>query len=118
MEAQKDHETNLKVVKESLTPLQGKDFDTLIMGCTHYPLIQKEFKEAINDKNVTILDPADQVARYTFNVMRRDGLFSDGNEKVSHEYYTTGDPTSFDRLARTFMDDATLTSKHVDTENE
>ena len=61
VEAQKDHETNLKVVKESLTPLQGKDFDTLIMGCTHYPLIQKEFKEAINDKNVTILDPADQV---------------------------------------------------------
>ncbi len=50
--------------------------------------------------------------------MRRDGLFSDGNEKVSHEYYTTGDPTSFDHLARTFMDDATLTSKHVDTENE
>ena len=118
VEAQKDHETNIKVVKESLTPLQGKDFDTLIMGCTHYPLIQKEFKEAINDKNVTILDPADQVAQYTFNVMRRDGLFSDGNEKVSHEYYTTGDPTSFDHLARTFMDDATLTSKHVDTENE
>ena len=58
------------------------------------------------------------ILQIKFNVMRRDGLFSDGNEKVSHEYYTTGDPTSFDHLARTFMDDATLTSKHVDTENE
>lgn len=118
VEAQRDSATNLKVVKESLAPLQGQDFDTLIMGCTHYPLIQTEFEEAINNKDVTILDPADQVAQYTFNVMRRDGLFSDDNEKVVHEYYTTGDPTSFDHLARTFMADKTLTSKHVDTENE
>ena len=118
VEAQKDHATNLAVVKESLAPLEGKDFDTLIMGCTHYPLIQTEFEEAVDNKKVTILDPADQVAQYTFNVMRRDGLFSDENQPAVHEYYTTGDPTSFDRLARTFMDDATLTSKHVDTENE
>ena len=118
VEAQKDHATNLAVVKESLAPLEGKDFDTLIMGCTHYPLIQTEFEEAVDNKKVTILDPADQVAQYTFNVMRRDGLFSDKNQPAVHEYYTTGDPTSFDRLARTFMDDDTLTSKHVDTENE
>ena len=118
VEAQKDHATNLAVVKESLAPLEGKDFDTLIMGCTHYPLIQTEFEEAVDNKKVTILDPADQVAQYTFNVMRRDGLFSDENQPAVHEYYTTGDPTSFDHLARTFMDDATLTSKHVDTENE
>lgn len=118
VEAQKDHATNLAVVKESLAPLEGKDFDTLIMGCTHYPLIQTEFEEAVDNKKVTILDPADQVAQYTFNVMRRDGLFSDENQPAVHEYYTTGDPTSFDRLARTFMDDDTLTSKHVDTENE
>ncbi|KAA8797986.1 glutamate racemase [Lactobacillus crispatus] len=118
VEAQKDHATNLAVVKESLAPLEGKDFDALIMGCTHYPLIQTEFEEAVDNKKVTILDPADQVAQYTFNVMRRDGLFSDENQPAVHEYYTTGDPTSFDRLARTFMDDDTLTSKHVDTENE
>lgn len=117
VEAQKDYATNLKVVKESLAPLKGKEFDTLVLGCTHYPLIQKEFEEAINDKNVTILDPADQVAQYTFNVMRRDGLFSEESHRLVHEYYTTGDSKTFDKLARTFMDDDTLTSKHVDTEN-
>lgn len=118
VEAQEEHATNLKVVKESLAPLKGKDFDTLVLGCTHYPLIEQEFKEAIDDENVTILDPADQVAQYTFNVMRRDGLFSEEGHKPVHEYYTTGNSTSFDKLARTFMDDDTLTSKHVDTENE
>lgn len=118
VEAQEEHTTNLKVVKESLAPLKGKDFDTLVLGCTHYPLIEQEFKEAIDYENVTILDPADQVAQYTFNVMRRDGLFSEEGHKPVHEYYTTGNSTSFDKLARTFMDDDTLTSKHVDTENE
>lgn len=116
VEAQKDYATNLEVVKESLAPLKGKDFDTLVLGCTHYPLIKKEFEEAINDKNVNILDPADQVAQYTFNVMRRDGLFSD-HQKPTHEYYTTGNAETFDKLARRFMNDDTLTSKHVDTEN-
>lgn len=118
VEAQEDNATNLKVVKESLASLKGKEFDTLVLGCTHYPLIEQEFKEAIDDENVTILDPADQVAQYTFNVMRRDGLFSEEGHKPVHEYYTTGNSTSFDKLARTFMDDDTLTSKHVDTENE
>ena len=78
------------MVKESLAPLKGKDFDTLVLGCTHYPLIEQEFKEAIDDENVTILDPADQVAQYTFNVMRRDGLFSEEGHKPDHEYYNTG----------------------------
>ena len=50
--------------------------------------------------------------------MSRDGLFSEEGHKPVHEYYTTGNSTSFDKLARTFMDDDTLTSKHVDTENE
>ena len=118
VEAQEDHATNLKVVKESLVPLQGKGFDTLVLGCTHYPLIQREFTEAINDPKVTILDPADQVAQYTFNVMHRDGLFSEAGHQAEHKYYTTGNADSFDKLARTFMDDAALTSEHVDTENE
>ncbi len=118
VEARKDHATNLKVVKESLTPLKEKDFDTLVLGCTHYPLIQREFEEAIDNPNVTILDPADQVAQYTFNVMSRDGLFSTSDHQASHEYYTTGNVDNFDKLARSFMANDTLTSKHVDTENE
>lgn len=62
------------------------------------------------------MDPADQVAQYTYNVMRRDGLFNDSNE-VSHEYYTTGDPEKFSEMGRTFLGDENLTSKQVDTEN-
>ena len=115
IEAQKDFDTNLKVVKDSLQPLKGKNFDTLVLGCTHYPIIRDEFAQALGEK-IQIVDPADQVAQYTYNVMRRDGLFNDSNE-VSHEYYTTGDPEKFSEMGRAFLGDENLTSKQVDTEN-
>ena len=100
-----------KVVAESLAPLRNVDYDTLVLGCTHYPLLQKEIAEVVG-KDKKIVDPADQVAQYTYNVLKRDGLFSEG--PVKHEYYTTGDAAHFEKLARNWMNDPTLTVEHVD----
>lgn len=116
VEAMEDYDTNLKVVRESLEPLKGKDFDTFVLGCTHYPIIQKEF-EALLPDNVEIVDPADQVAQYTYNVMRRDGLFAIPDSIPKHEYYTTGATGTFEKMGRSFLGDDSLTAKHVDTEN-
>lgn len=115
VEAMEDYDTNLKVVRESLEPLKGKDFDTFVLGCTHYPLIQKEF-EAVLPDNVSIVDPADQVAQYTFNVMRRDGLFATPGSVACHEYYTTGATGTFEKMGRSFLGDKHLTAQHVNTE--
>lgn len=116
VEAMEDYETNLKVVKDSLKPFEGKGFDTFVLGCTHYPLIQKEFEAALPD-GVEIVDPADQVAQYTFNVMRRDGLFAAPGSVAKHDYYTTGDPAKFEKMGQSFLNDPSLKAKHVDTEN-
>ncbi|BAQ56864.1 glutamate racemase [Lactobacillus acetotolerans] len=112
-----DYESCLKAVQESLLSLKGKDFDTLVLGCTHYPIIRKEFAETVN-KNVQIVDPADQVAQYTFNVMRRDGLFSDDSVKPVHAYYTTGDEKKVDKLGRSFLNDPSFIAKHIDSEKD
>lgn len=115
VEQQKDFATNLKVVKETLAPLKGQDFDTFVLGCTHYPLIKKEFAQILGS-NVEIVDPADQVAQYTYNVMKRDHLFAD-TQNTKHEYYTTGDPNQFAKMGRKFLNQADLMAMHVDTEN-
>lgn len=115
IEKRKDFATNLKAVKESLVSLKGKDFDTFVLGCTHYPIIQKEFSEVLG-KNVNIVDPADQVAQYTFNVMRRDGLFNI-HPNIYHKYYTTGDPNNFTAMGRAFLGNSKLVAEKVDTEN-
>lgn len=116
IEKRKDYATNLAAVKESLKPLAGIDFDTFVLGCTHYPIIQREFAECLPN-NVQIVDPADQVAQYTFNVMRRDGLFHDDSGKNYHEYYTTGDANKFAAIGRSFLGEKALVAKHVNTGN-
>lgn len=115
IEAQKDYATNLKAVKEALQPLKDKDFDTFVLGCTHYPIIQKEFAEALG-KDIQIVDPADQVAQYTYNVMKRDKLFSDA-QSAAHEYYTTGDPGMFAKMGQHFLGEKDLAAEQVNTEN-
>lgn len=116
VEKRKGFAANLAAVKESLKPLAGKDFDTLVLGCTHYPLIEREFA-AVLPSHVKIVDPADQVAQYTFNVMRRDGLFHDDSGKNYHHYYTTGDVAQFSAMGRSFLGKKALVAKHVNTEN-
>lgn len=100
----------LAIVRKSLAPLAGKDFDTLILGCTHYPLLLNEIAANV-DPSVNILDPADQVAQYTYNVLKRDNMLSEGQPK--HEYYTTGNAKKFAQVAREWMEDSSLKAEHV-----
>ncbi|MCT7800729.1 MAG: glutamate racemase, partial [Lactobacillus iners] len=63
-------------------------------------------------KDKKIVDPADQVAQYTFNVLKRDNLLAEKGGK--HEYYTTGDPIKFMKIAQKWMHDPTLKAQHVE----
>lgn len=112
VEAQEDFQTNLKVVKSSLKRLSDLKFDTLVLGCTHYPFIEKEISQAIGG-TIQIVDPADQVAQYTENVLKRDNLLSDSS--VSHQYFTTGNAQEFARVARLWLHDDSISANHVDT---
>ena len=104
------------VVSESLAPLKKADYDTLVLGCTHYPLLRKEIV-AVVGQDKKIVDPADQVAQYTYNVLRRDGLFAAGNSDTKHEYYTTGEAKKFTEITRQWMNDETIVGHHVDAED-
>jgi glutamate racemase len=116
VEEQKDYQANLAVVKKSLAPLKNKNFDTLVLGCTHYPFIAKEILANFGG-TMQIVDPADQVAQYTKNVLVRDHLLAD-QPKAVHRYYTTGDAAAFTETARSWMNDPQLEAEHVDTGEE
>ncbi|QNQ84046.1 glutamate racemase [Lactobacillus sp. PV037] len=112
VEQNPSEEIKKQVVKESLAPLTDIDYDTLILGCTHYPLLKKEIEEVVGE-NKKIVDPADQVAQYTYNVLKRDELLNN-EENAKHEYYTTGDAEKFKEIARVWMDDPTLDADHIE----
>lgn len=88
-----------EIVKESLVPLQSKtDMDTLILGCTHYPLIKKTIQKVVGE-SVTIVSSSEETARETSTILDVHGLLYRGQLKETHEFYTTGNLELFTKIA-------------------
>lgn len=93
----------LGVTRAYLAPLRRRDVDTLILGCTHYPLLTGIISYVMGD-DVTLVSSADETAKDVFRVLADRGeLRDDGLPEPRHEFLTTGDPSEFTRLARRFL---------------
>ncbi len=93
----------LAVAREYLAPLQDAEVDTLILGCTHYPLLTGVISYVMGDL-VTLVSSAEETAKDLYRVLADGGaLRPDGLGAPRHEFVTTGDPQVFARLARRFL---------------
>ncbi|WP_419513199.1 glutamate racemase [Lactobacillus kimbladii] len=106
------HQAYMAALKKILLPINNLGVDTLVLGCTHYPIIRSEFAQCVKPA-VQIIDPADQVAQYTYNIMKRDQMFTDSLAKGKHEYYTTGDVKMFDELGKIVLQDENFSAQHL-----
>ncbi|WP_106496988.1 glutamate racemase [Lentibacillus sp. Marseille-P4043] len=89
-----------QVVKEALQPLQEKNhMDTLILGCTHYPLLKNTIQEVIGS-HVTVISSSEETAREISTILEFRNLLYRGNRFPNHQFYTTGDLTIFSRIAK------------------
>ncbi len=86
------------------TPLQEAGVDTLILGCTHYPL-PAGLIDLMMGEGVTLVNSAEETTEDTYRVLARAQTFRDpGLPPSAHRFLTTGDPTAFARLGRHFLD--------------
>jgi glutamate racemase len=86
-----------------LEPLQQAQVDTLVLGCTHYPLLAGVISLVMGD-GVTLVSSADETAKDVYRVLvERDLARDDGAEAPVHQFLTTGDAEPFARLARRFL---------------
>jgi glutamate racemase len=92
----------LQVATEYLTPLQEEQVDTLILGCTHYPLLSGVISYLMGDE-VTLVSSADECARSTFAVLQRADLLRDPGHEAVRTFVTTGNPERFEGLGRRLM---------------
>ncbi len=98
--------------------INGKKADTLVLGCTHFPILKKEIQVAV-DKDVTIVDPALAEIRQMIEVLRKNNAFHDSKDINHHEkdiFYTTGNIDRFSKFTWKWLDDNDLTIKelHID----
>ncbi|MDQ1712264.1 MAG: glutamate racemase [Frankiaceae bacterium] len=93
----------LDVASEYLAPLVENAVDTVVLGCTHYPLLTGVISYVLGD-GVTLVSSAEETAKDVFRVLARDGAFRDPNTaEPTHRFYATGDPEPFERLAHRFL---------------
>ncbi|GAA2523581.1 glutamate racemase [Pilimelia columellifera] len=93
----------LGLVSGYLEPLQRADVDTLILGCTHYPLLAGVISLVMGDQ-VTLVSSADETAKDLYRVLTDSNLLRpDGAPAPGHRLITTGDAAPFGRLARRFL---------------
>lgn len=93
----------VRAAGEYLAPLIADDVDTLVLGCTHYPLLTGVIQYVVGDE-VTLVSSAEETAKDTYRVLADvDGLRPDHLPPPNHGFTTTGDPDEFRRLATRFL---------------
>lgn len=92
-----------EVVRSSLAPLLEEDLDTLILGCTHYPILAPVIQDVMGEK-VKLISSADETAREVSTILFHKNLLSQKFERPKHLFFTSGDQHRFKLMAERWLD--------------
>jgi glutamate racemase len=99
-------------VREYAAPLKDAGVDTVILGCTHYPLIRPIFQRVFG-RDVTLVFSAEETAREVAETLARKGIENDPARTGGYRFLTTGDPVAFETMGRRFLQLPIDEAEHV-----
>ncbi|MCA1834701.1 MAG: glutamate racemase [Actinomycetota bacterium] len=88
--------------REYLAPLQAADVDTLILGCTHYPLLSGVI-HFVMGHDVVLISSADETARDAYALLTERGAFREKDGSPEHRFISSGDAALFQALGTRFL---------------
>jgi glutamate racemase len=91
-----------RVARGYLEPLMNAGIDTLVLGCTHYPLLSGLLQMELGP-DVVLVSSAEETAKDVYGELVTRGLVASTRDRPIHEFLTTGDPEQFQRLAEVFL---------------
>jgi glutamate racemase len=100
-------------VREYAAPLKEAEVDTVILGCTHYPLIRPIFQRVFG-RDVTLVFSAEETAREVAETLARKGYENDPTREGSYRFLTTGDPDAFREMGARFLQLPVAEVEHVE----
>ena len=101
-EAMQEHPATKIMVAEYLAPLLKANIDTLVLGCTHYPLLIDSIAE-VAGPNVRIINSANPVAAFIQDKLREQQLSNTSGQPGSARYYSTDVPERFKAVGQQFL---------------
>ena len=92
-----------KVAREYLGPVMEAKVDTLVLGCTHYPLLTGVISYVMGE-GVTLVSSAEETAKDLYRTLVENGLLREqSTTPATHKFLATGDAKAFETLARRFL---------------
>lgn len=91
------------VAHQYLKPLKNKYIDTLILGCTHYPLLKKVINKVMGEK-VTLIDSASETAKEVKSLLsRKNNPVNKNNYKPQYRFFVSDAPQKFKQMGEKFL---------------
>jgi len=101
----RNNEIAVLTAREYLTPLKNQGIDTLIMGCTHFPILRDIIQDCIGD-GVRLIDPGLETARHIEQILKKENLLKIAAEHETggkHSFYVSDSAEQFLENARVFL---------------
>jgi glutamate racemase len=110
-----DHEATKLVAKEYLQDFIDADVDTLILGCTHYPLLAEIIQNIMGEK-VTLIDSGFAASHQVEDYLKGRGVRNDSVQIGTHHFYVSDLPDKFKSMAERFLGSEVKHIEKIDVE--
>ena len=103
-----------KIARDYLAPVMEAKVDTLVLGCTHYPLLTGVISYVMGE-GVTLVSSAEETAKDLYRTLVENDLLRDARGGApTHKFLATGDAKAFESLARRFLGPEVTRVEHQD----
>lgn len=101
------------IAERYLSPLKKKKIDTLVLGCTHYPLLKNVISEVMG-RDVRIIDSASSVAESASHILRNENMRRETKKRPSHRFFATDAVEHFVNIGERFLGTKIINAKRAD----
>lgn len=105
-----------EMVRRYTKELLDIDIDTLVLGCTHYPLLRKTIRSVVGEQ-IKLVNPAYETARSLKKVLIANHLENDPTVKLNHLFYVSDGADKFKKFAKSILPCEVVETKDVNIEN-
>src|SRR5437588_605224 len=102
-----------EAVREYADPLKAAGVDTVVLGCTHYPLV-RPILQRVFGRGVTLVFSAEETAREVAETLARKRIENEETREGSYRFLSTGDPEAFRALGQRFLQLPISEVEHVE----
>jgi glutamate racemase len=97
-----NHPVTLQVAEEYLSDLRSSRVDTLVLGCTHYPILRPVIERTLGDQ-INYVDSGEAVAETLAQMLQEQSLACESGQPRTDEFYVTDSAARFRRVAELFL---------------